>query len=302
MGAIRHRGGVVFRHMPIGHPVRLSDQQLAEAFRLFTEEWKTLKEIAKMWNIGETPLGNRMHKKYPDFEFKRRAARVNENFFKQLTKESAYVMGLIASDGNVCDDLMLQKKGSNFWSIELQSRDVEILEKVKKYIGYEGKLSHMPQRANRPNSQPTTILRVVSNQMVEDLKSLGIVPRKSLILKTPVIFHNNDVMFWHYLRGYFDGDGCAWKGSTKDRPGYTKYSASIVGTRETCEYASKTLCKYGIGSGRNLYTKNPKVNTWCYAVMGNRNVKRFYHLIYKDAGDLYLTRKKEKLSGLDDLK
>ncbi len=38
-----------------------------------------------------------------------------------------------------------------------------------------------------------------------DLLVLGITPRKSLIIKPPNIPNK---YFWHYIRGFFDGDGC----------------------------------------------------------------------------------------------
>lgn len=64
--------------------------------------------------------------------------------------------------------------------------------------------------------------------MCNDLISHGCVPNKSLILKPPKI---DNELINHFIRGYFDGDGCvSFNSKTK------VYAVCILGTKEILEY------------------------------------------------------------------
>ena len=54
-----------------------------------------------------------------------------------------------------------------------------------------------------------------AKKIFKDLIKLGVTPRKSLTLKFPT-FLNEDLMR-HFIRGYFDGDGCIWDGKRQKR-------------------------------------------------------------------------------------
>lgn len=57
------------------------------------------------------------------------------------------------------------------------------------------------------------ILRFSSVDMCRDLFNLGIPKNKSVSIKFPT-FLNEDLIH-HFIRGYFDGNGCIWSGKRK---------------------------------------------------------------------------------------
>lgn len=109
---------------------------------------------------------------------------VNENIFKTWTKESAYLVGLILTDGNIGER-----------EFNIVSADIELLEKARKALGAEHPIT---------KSNNCFRLRIGHKNMVNDLKQIGITERKSLIAKLPKI---PDSFFFDFLRGYTDGDG-----------------------------------------------------------------------------------------------
>lgn len=71
-----------------------------------------------------------------------------------------------------------------------------------------------------------------SKEMANDLCKLGIIPRKSLVLKPPVIAEE---YFLPFILGYFDGDGSIFNTSQNS------YGISIVGTKELLEWINNLL-------------------------------------------------------------
>ena len=63
-------------------------------------------------------------------------------------------------------------------------------------------------------------MSVSNKHLWETLKNKGCVPKKSLILKFPLeIFENHKDLIRHFIRGYWDGDGClTYRDKGKNRP------------------------------------------------------------------------------------
>jgi len=120
----------------------------------------------------------------------------NENFFKIWTPEMAYVLGFFTADGN----MIKNKRGAHFISIEII--DLDILEKIREVIGSNHKISIRKKQFPEKDSYR---LQVGSKKMFSDLFEMGITPNKSKRILLPKIPQK---YFSHFLRGYFDGDGC----------------------------------------------------------------------------------------------
>lgn len=115
----------------------------------------------------------------------------NENYFEKIDKpEKAYFLGLIFSDG--CIEVEKRKR----LTIKLHKKDVEILEKFKKSIEFEGNVWFSKKRN-------MCEISLSGNKLIEDLLKYGLIQNKTKNLKYPEIDHEID-----FIRGYFDGDGC----------------------------------------------------------------------------------------------
>jgi hypothetical protein len=119
-------------------------------------------------------------------------------YFSEPTKPiQAYIIGLLAADGHVLESRPLL-------SLELAVKDEELVRLVRDELvpGFP----YRYRKGKKPRiGSPTAMLQITSRQMVDDLASFGVVPRKSLIMTWPMTLGRD---LWRpYLLGYFDGDG-----------------------------------------------------------------------------------------------
>ncbi len=130
---------------------------------------------------------------------------LNKDFFKKWTPEMAYVLGFFAADGNMTE----HRNGGKY--IEFTSNDFEMLEKIKRSMNSGNKISRMNK-----GFKDCQKIQIGSRTIFQDLLKLGMTPNKSKTIKIPNI---PDKYSPHFIRGYFDGDGCAHLGKywAKDR-------------------------------------------------------------------------------------
>ena len=146
-------------------------------------------------------------------------ATVHDYFSAVTTAEQAYILGLLAADGNVSSAHPRVILG-------LQAKDVSLMEWVRDRLNPGANLSI----ASRDDF---AVLQVTSRRMVEDLAKFGIVPRKSRTLTWP---GQLDDLLRPFLLGYFDGDGSACIRTKTGRPIWTVCSGSEQFLIEMKEY------------------------------------------------------------------
>ena len=64
---------------------------------------------------------------------------------------------------------------------------------------------HSEHKIVRRHNQELYTLTIGNKVMINDLLLLGLTPNKSLDVKFPIL---NKDLYSHFIRGYFDGDGC----------------------------------------------------------------------------------------------
>ena len=136
----------------------------------------------------------------------------NFDFFKKWTNEMAYVLGFLYADGCIIDAI-----SSRTQYIQFASVDKKILEKIRAVIKSKHLLYVRPSRMcvhknGIYKSRKSFILRIGSRRMFNDLICFGVIPRKSNVVKFPVVPSS---YLNHFIRGYFDGDGCIYFYKTK---------------------------------------------------------------------------------------
>ena len=122
------------------------------------------------------------------------AKNVLTNFEKIDTEEKAYWLGFLYADGSV---------GSKEDKIELglAEKDLKHIEKFKTFMNINNKISYREKTKSYRMS-------FRSAQCKQDLINKGCVPKKSLILNFPNENQVPKYLIRHFIRGYFDGDGC----------------------------------------------------------------------------------------------
>lgn len=265
----------------------LTDEQIQTVIDNYVIKKQSLatcgKEFGLSQKVVETLLkDNHINKRtYTEARQEGRKYSCNDNFFKYQNSDMAYILGLIASDGNVA-------KKENLVTIELLTKDKEILEKIREKTKSTREIKDYVKSTT---GQETSKFCVWSKNWKDDLGKYGIFPNKTFTLTPPLFLDNK--FFIDYLRGYFDGDGTIYK---------RKYGNAfeIVG-------ASKPVILWMISQLANVYgicANFTSTITLSGTVMYKLNVekadmlKRLYNLLYDTEDCLYLKRKKENFNSL----
>lgn len=203
---------------------------------------------------------------------------VNYNFFSKWTPESAYLFGLIMADGHI---RIKELHGMNCMSIQLAGYDLELLEKIKALLQYEG---------NIETSQVTGKVRLQVNnaKIVQDLINLGMPQEnKTFEAKWPESLPKE--LESHFVRGLLDGDGTICQCANR-----SSLTISFLGTfslMASLNDALPTVRKNHI-CDRASY-KNGGANVFNIRYGSRKDTKNILDWIYKDA-TIYLERKYQK--------
>ena len=196
-----------------------------------------------------------------------RKYQVNQDFFKEInSEEKAYWLGFIYADGNIY---------KNTIQISLAQKDIELLEKFKTNISSSHPIFHI----KKTNS---VRLAIYSPDLCRQLSVLGCMERKTFLIRFPNESAVPEKFSSHFMRGYFDGDGCVIEKNKR---------FSIISCREFIE---KFLEKLNEKTGLNKTTliKNSVSNVFSFSYSGKFNLTKIYDFLYKDA-TIFLNRKRD---------
>lgn len=176
---------------------------VAEAARVYIENPKMrLQDVGELYGVGWSAVRHQLlkigvplrgSKDYPKY------TSCDRDFFATVDATRAYFAGFIAADGYIT-------KSGRAVNFGVHPKDTVILENLRS----AGKLDQ--PIIVRPNNfgKLYSWLSICRVDWVRDLeKNYNIVNAKSLILKPPDI---PEEVRWHFIRGYFDGDGHAGLG------------------------------------------------------------------------------------------
>lgn len=242
----------------------------------------TQKEIAKILkrtrtaiNIKASKLGLKKRYEY------------NENYFESIDSEDkAYWLGFIWADGSIT-----HKPDEHRYelSIELQASDASHLRKFNKSLNGNLPVS-IRERVSSFEKYPdkiynTSLIRIHSKKMVEDLIKLNCIEDKSHNIDMPNI---EDKYMWHFIRGFFDGDGCVSYQDKKTnlRCDFTSVSIKLI------NHLREWLYKNGINSYITMDS-----NKYRLCISGRQFNLKFLSQIY-DKSTIYLERKYKKQLGI----
>lgn len=213
---------------------------------------------------------------------------IREDYFKDIdTPEKAYWLGLIGADGCVSKYKYYE---SYKFSIALQEKDGEILSLLGEVTGA---LAKPFKRTKEDYNRQDQVRLVVSNkEFCLNLIKQGIVPAKTLIYQFPNESQVPNHLIWHYIRGYFDGDGCIF--FKQEREKQLDYCVQWTGTKSLLEGIDTRLKDVGV---KSLLSKNTNDKVYTLKVSSLRDIKKVFNLMYKDAS-LFLRRKFNKFNEL----
>ena len=129
---------------------------------------------------------------------------VNKKFFSLWNSEMAYILGFIVADGCI-GVKRVKKDGSKRFYMNITSKDIAILEKIKRAMRAEQKINS--KFGSFKNSGQAWQIQIGHQEICKDLLALGVTPRKSYKLDPIRV---PDECFADYVRGFFDGDGTVY--------------------------------------------------------------------------------------------
>ncbi len=150
---------------------------------------------------------------------------VNEDYFKLInTEEKAYWLGFLYADGYV----RMHKGRSAELRLKLGIKDKKHIELFKKCINSTHPIKDISTSVIVNGINHTSLcstFSVNSKKIVTDLFNIGCVNNKSFIVKMPLI---DNLYLRHFIRGYFDGDGCIHKKLNENSNSITITSGSLL--------------------------------------------------------------------------
>lgn len=241
-------------------------------------------EIAKYLNRTETSVKVKANK----IGIKRYPYICDYNFFKNIdSEEKAYWLGFIYADGWISIN---RNTNSGVVGIQLQLYDEGHLKKFNKSINGNYKIITGERNCTLNTTNPDKLnkycqIRIYSIDMVKDLMLYGVNSNKSYNITFPNL---QEQLIRHFIRGFFDGDGCVRTRIRKLASGKNKkYPSCDISCHE--KNFLDSIRSHIYSKGINSYIYPDKTNFRLYPSGLSDNLS-FLDYIYKDS-IIYLDRK-----------
>lgn len=181
----------------------------------------------------------------------------------------AYVLGYIYADGSLDDSPYMRGK-----YIQIASIDEDSVQRIKNWLSSEHKITK--KKSHFTGSKFCFMLRIGSHKIYNDLFKFGLYPNKSLTINFPKIPQK---YLGHFIRGYFDGDGCISfeKGIGKKGQSIIKRIRTIFtsGSKTYLKEMNDVLKSVGIDEGK-IYSSKRSYQ----AIYNTKDSVRIFKLIY----------------------
>ncbi len=207
---------------------RVSAVAKQAAFDACTEEGATRQEAAKLVEISKSTVQRLLRARNARLQIGRPPSAgidLDHFAFEVVTRQSAYWMGFICTDGALCEDGF----GAPILELHIQERDIEHIEKLRTFLKSRHAITHCAARTSTRRdghkiySGPSVTFHVRSEQLVADLVSHGIDWGKTeRVDLDPLLVESPD--FW---RGCVDGDGTVAK-ENAPRPAYSLAGSTSI--------------------------------------------------------------------------
>lgn len=268
-----------------------------EQINFIKEDYNTnmdVKRLSLLFGTSEQAMREWLHKfgikTLLANEKKRVKKTYNSDYFEKInTPDKAYWLGFLYADGGII--------ANKRWAvrINLKAEDIDHLEKFLKAIEYtEGKIRETVKKDNGKEYKGAYI-NISDKKMVQDLIDKGCTPKKSYTISFPTENQVPNNLLSHFIRGYFDGDGCITSSNHKNST-LRYYGGNVIGTKSMLQGILKAI-------GKDYLKINPlsKIRDSVFTVSfsGNRMMSQLADYLYKDSNeDILLSRKKKKFDEL----
>lgn len=232
--------------------------------------------IIKKYNIAVNTIYSIIKRNGREHLIANKKYQLNENYFENIdNEEKAYWLGFLYADGNV----RIHKGRSGILKLKLKQSDRQHIEKLNQCLNSNYPIKDgvdIVKIKGKEHKCPFSVVNIYNTKLVKDLMLIGCVENKTFKLKFPEFLDKE--LIRHFIRGYFDGDGCIHK--IKNRP--DSFILSIVSVnKKFLKNINKYLSATDIYQYQKLFSLNIlKISDILYA-------KKFFY----EKSNIYLERK-----------
>lgn len=258
---------------------KINEDQQAEIIKLY-QSGLTCQAIAAKLGYSYSGIHSLlMRNQIPRRAALKRQYLIDEDFLDNIdSNDKAYFLGWVFTDGCISRTGTIR--------ISLQEKDVAVLESLRSLVGsnrplvfkdYTNKLVALP-RGKYGHRQNQYALNITNRKLWLRIQKLGCPPNKSKILQFPKWLP--DCLFYAFMRGVIEGDGCI----VKQRPMVRIYGTEmfLLGIKD------KLLSLSGIES--RLTKKDGVLKT--LGIDKQEHALRLLSLVYDDVNLPFLERKR----------
>lgn len=272
---------------PKGGRIDVHESKYSKIIKLY-ESGQSSTEIAKNFNCTGGTIAKILNENDVEIRgcrerFKRKYT-LDERYFQNIdTPMKAYFLGWAMSDGSVGYNVA---NGCRY-KLKIKADDVEILKEFKKQLHYD---FHIITEINNRTNPAKTII-VYSVAFVEDLMSHGVIPNKSTIMTKPISVPYE--LEGHFVRGYFDGDGCV----TRSHKGTNFLKIEYCGNISMMEWIAASIENHTGIPKNKICARNSYFATLSYSCSKVPAIRDF---MYPSGVEFGLRRKKDLLFAATD--
>ncbi len=197
----------------------------------------------------------------------------DNHFFDKIdTEAKAYILGFLYADG-------YNSTSKRSVRIRLNEKDVDILEKIKYHLQATQPITYY-QAKSKNNTYPSVDLSFHNQYFSKYIEGLGCTNNKSFTITVPKTDILPENLLSHFIRGYFDGDGCILITPQQ------QYLITICGNHDFCLSLQNIIFKI-IGAKFPMY---PHMTIYRLSSQHKQRNFQFLTWLYEGA-NIYLNRK-----------
>ena len=242
-------------------------------------ELMNVKKVGDFFGVSHHPIMRVL--KQEGIKVEQRRYFSNETYFDIIdTEEKAYWLGFLYADGYI-----RETESGNSLGLKLAQLDIEHLELFKKCVGSSHKIrlgiSKTKSKTGKEYVSHMATFRIYSKRIVESIKKQGFHSRKTFTIEKPNL---KEEYYRHFIRGFFDGDGCCYVNERNGGCIVVQYNIACASPNfkqfiieELNKHSIDTTCQTSISID----------------IVRGKSVINFFNYLYNDS-TIYLKRKKDK--------
>ena len=218
--------------------------------------------------------------------------RIRHNFFQNIETElQAYLLGFYAADGSI------DEKRKTF-RIHLSNKDSELVYLYKDIISPDARTYTVQEKPVKGRNGMIVMshgsfgVDITSAELCNSLVQLGIGYRKTYC-ELSIPKQIPEELIRHFIRGYFDGDGCITGYSPNEKNKSPRFRIRFDIDAKNSNLLNEFLVFFAKNSIKLNINYLKRDSMYRLTTGSKKEVEKIYHLLYDDS-NFYLSRKFNK--------